>query len=56
LYGLVGLARDTLHREAPELASHHVVIDRPPRIARLMRSALLAPELVLIPVQPSPFD
>jgi len=33
-----------------------VVIDGPPRIAGLMRSALLAADLVLIPAQPSPFD
>jgi len=57
-FGVVGLARDTLHREAPELArdSDHVVIDGPPRVAGLMRSALLAADLVLIPVQPSPLD
>ncbi len=55
---MVGLARDTLHREAPEIARDvdHVVIDGPPRVAGLMRSALLAADLVLIPVQPSPFD
>ncbi|MGN1288739.1 MAG: ParA family partition ATPase [Bradyrhizobium sp.] len=55
---VVGLARDTLHREAPELArdADHVVIDGQPRVAGLMRSALLAADLVLIPVQPSPFD
>jgi len=58
LFGVVGLARDTLHREAPELARSvdHVVIDGPPRVAGLMRSALLAADLVLIPVQPSPLD
>ena len=58
LFGVVGLARDTLHREAPEIARNvdHVIIDGPPRIAALMRSALLAADLVLIPVQPSPFD
>jgi len=58
LFGVVGLARDTLHREAPELARNvdHVVIDGPPRVAGLMRSALLAADLVLIPVQPSPLD
>jgi chromosome partitioning protein len=52
------LARDTLHREAPEIAraADHVVIDGPPRIAGLMRSAPLAADLVLIPVQPSPLD
>src|SRR3546814_16127835 len=34
----------------------HVIIDGPPRIAALARSALLAAERVLIPVQPSPYD
>lgn len=58
LFGVIGLARDTLHREAPELARgvDHVVIDGPPRVAGLMRSALLASDLVLMPVQPSPLD
>lgn len=58
LFGVVGLARDTLRREAPELARDvdHIVIDGPPRVAGLMRSALLAADLVLIPVQPSPLD
>jgi chromosome partitioning protein len=58
LFGVLGLARNTLHHEAPELArdADHVVIDGPPRVAGLMRSALLAADLVLIPVQPSPLD
>jgi chromosome partitioning protein len=58
LFGVVGLARDTLHREAPEIArdADHVVIDGPPRVASLMRSALLAADLVLVPALPSPFD
>ncbi|WP_283179953.1 ParA family partition ATPase [Gemmobacter sp. 24YEA27] len=57
-FGTIGLARDTLHREAPDLARDvdHIVIDGPPRVAALMRSALLAADLVLIPVQPSPLD
>jgi chromosome partitioning protein len=58
LFGVICLARDTLHREAPGLArdARHVVIDGPPRITGLMRSALLAADPVLIPAQPSPFD
>ncbi|PTQ74659.1 cobyrinic acid a,c-diamide synthase [Paracoccus pantotrophus] len=57
-FSVIGLARDTLHREAPALArdADFVVIDGPPRVAGLMRSALLATDMVLIPVQPSPFD
>jgi len=58
LFGVVGLARDMLHRELPEVARgyDHVVIDGPPRVAGIARSALLAADLVIIPAQPSPFD
>jgi ATPases involved in chromosome partitioning len=58
LFSAVGLARETLHQEAPELArrSDYIVIDGPPRIAALARSALLAADCVLVPVQPSPYD
>jgi chromosome partitioning protein len=57
-FPVIGLARETLHREVPELARdfEHVVIDGPPRVTALVRSALLAADLVLIPVQPSPYD
>lgn len=58
LYSVFGLARDTLHREVPQIAleADYVVIDGPPRVAALARSALLAADLVLIPVQPSAYD
>ena len=43
LFSAVGLARETLHQEAPELARRcdHIVIDGPPRIAALARARLL---------------
>lgn len=58
LFGVVGLPRETLHRELPEAAKAYdrVVIDGPPRVAGIARSALLAADLVLIPATPSPFD
>jgi chromosome partitioning protein len=58
LFDVLGLARDTLHVEAPEIARDvdHVVIDGSSRSATLMRSAMVAPDLALVPVQPSPFD
>lgn len=58
LYGVFGLARDSLHQEAPQVAlqADLVVIDGPPRVAAIARSALLAADLVLIPVQPSAYD
>ena len=57
-FGVVGLPRDTLHQEAPDLARgvDHLVIDGPPRVAAVLRSALLAADLVVLPVQPSPLD
>ena len=58
LAGVIGLARETLHQEVPAIARNvdHVVIDGPPRVTALARSAILASDLVLIPVQPSPYD
>ncbi|MGV6876463.1 ParA family partition ATPase [Pseudochelatococcus sp. B33] len=58
LFGVIGLPRETLHTEVPDLARSvdHVVIDGPPRVTALARSAILAADLVLIPVQPSPYD
>lgn len=58
LCSVFGLARDTLHREVPQIAQQTdlVVIDGPPRVAALARSALLAADLVLVPVQPSAYD
>ena len=55
---MLGLARETLHRELPDLARDvdHVVIDGPPRVTGIARSALLAADLVIIPATPSPFD
>lgn len=57
-FGVIGLARETLHQEVPVIAqgTDHVVIDGPPRVTALARSALLAADLVLIPIQPSPYD
>ena len=58
LFGVIGLPRETLHIEAPQIARgvDHVIIDGPPRVTALTRSALLAAEVVVIPVQPSPYD
>jgi chromosome partitioning protein len=58
LFGVVGLAKENLHVEAPAIARHfdHLLIDGPPRVTALARSALLAADLALIPVQPSPYD
>lgn len=58
LFPVVGMAKPTVHRELPELARDYdaVVIDGAPRVNELARSAILAADLVVIPVQPSPYD
>ncbi len=58
LFTVVGLPKNTLHREMPELSKSfdYVVIDGPPRVHDVARSAIHASELVIIPVQPSPYD
>ena len=50
--------RPTLHREIEQMAKgyHHVVIDAPPRVTDIARSILVATDLVIIPIQPSPLD
>ncbi len=57
-FSLVGLDRPTIHRDLPKLAEgyDHVVIDGPPRVTDLARSAIVASDLVVIPIQPSPYD
>ena len=57
-FALVGIAKPTLHRDLPRLAKDYdvVVIDGAPRVNDLGRSAILASDYVLIPVQPSPYD
>lgn len=58
LFPVVGMAKPTLHRELPELAKDYdmVVIDGAPRVNDLGRAAILASDIILIPVQPSPYD
>jgi chromosome partitioning protein len=57
-FAVVGLAKPTLHRDLPRLAGDYdvVIIDGAPRVNELARSAILASDLVIIPVQPSPYD
>lgn len=58
LFPVVGLPKSSIHKELPSIASNYeaVVIDGPPRVYEVARSAIMASDLVLIPVQPSPYD
>lgn len=58
LFSVVGFPRPTIHKEIGQLGQgyDHIVIDGPPRVTDLARSAIMAADVVLIPVQPSPYD
>jgi chromosome partitioning protein len=57
-FRVVGMGAPVLHKEVPALKADYdlVVIDTPPNISPIPRSAILAADLVLIPVSPSPLD
>ena len=58
LFPVVGMAKPSLHRDLPDIAKdyHMVIIDGAPRVNELGRAAILASDVVLMPVQPSPYD
>lgn len=58
LFPVIGMAKPTLHKDLPEVARDydHVIIDGAPRVNDLGRAAIIASDLVVIPVQPSPYD
>jgi len=58
LFPVIGLDRPVLHKELPTMASDYdyIVIDGPPRVSELARSAIMAADLVVVPIQPSPYD
>ncbi len=58
LFPVIGMAKPTLHKDLPSVAGDYniTIIDGAPRVNELGRAAILASDLVLIPVQPSPLD
>lgn len=58
IFSVVGLPRATVHKEIAQIGQgyDHIIIDGPPRVTDLARSAIMAADMVLIPVQPSPYD
>jgi chromosome partitioning protein len=54
----VGLDRETLPKDLAAISEtyDYVVIDGAPQVAKLTAAAIKAADLVLIPVQPSPYD
>lgn len=58
IFNVVGISKNTIHKEVPTLAEgyDYVIIDGPPRVYDVAKSAIAASDLILIPVQPSPYD
>ena len=58
LFTVVGFPRPSIHKEIGQMGQgyDHIVIDGPPRVTDLARSAIMASDVVVIPVQPSPYD
>ena len=56
LFAVIGFPKPKLHKEVPAHVPHydHILIDGPPRVNELAKSAIMAADLVVIPVQPSP--
>jgi chromosome partitioning protein len=57
-FTLIALDRPTIHRDILPFVDDYdtIVIDAPPRTEHVAKSAIIAANLVVIPVQPSPLD
>jgi chromosome partitioning protein len=57
-FSVVSMAKPTLHKELGPIYADYtdIVIDGPPRVHDLAKSIILAADVVVIPVQPSPPD
>jgi chromosome partitioning protein len=58
LITVVGIPRPTINREVRALKKDYdsIVIDTPPRLADVARASMVVSDLVVLPVQPSPYD
>lgn len=57
-FDMVGLPKPVIHKQIEKLKQGYdcVLIDGPPRVTAVMRSAMLSCDLVVVPIQPSPYD
>lgn len=58
LFPVIGMPKPTIHKDIQALSKDYdiTIIDGAPQAKELGRSAILASDFVLMPVQPSPFD
>ncbi|HRJ34237.1 MAG TPA: ParA family partition ATPase [Fimbriimonadaceae bacterium] len=58
LFPVMNMAKDTLYKEIQSLsgAFDDIVIDGPPRVASILKAAIAAADVVIVPVKPSSVD
>ena len=58
LFTVVSITKPIIHKEVKKLVRDydHIIIDGPPRIYDVAKSAIVSSDLVIMPVQPSPYD
>lgn len=58
IFTVVSITKPIIHKEIAKLAKNydHIIIDGPPRIYDVAKSAIVASDIVIMPVQPSPYD
>ncbi len=58
LFTVVSITKPIIHKEVTKLIKNydHIVIDGPPRIYDVAKSAIVTSDIVIMPVQPSPYD
>jgi chromosome partitioning protein len=58
IFTVAGIPSNTLHKQVNRLSEDYdfIIIDGPPRISNVSKSCVVASDLVLIPVTPSPYD
>jgi chromosome partitioning protein len=54
----VGFTRDTLKKDIPQVVNgyYYAIIDSPPRTTKVVLSALLVSDALIIPISPSALD
>lgn len=57
-FSVVGLPHKKIHHELEKIKKSFdvIVIDCPPRVSNITRSAIIASDLIVVPVTPSPYD
>jgi len=58
LFTVAGIPSNTIHKQVQLLKPDYdfIIIDGPPRISNVSKSAIVCSDLVLIPINPSPYD